>query len=861
MFLLTSSLPAPRKAAALRASDAAAAAGASTRRRLSQVLQRALWLCLALAAACAGAAEAPPQAATPPQTVLTEQRGLLDEIRKQLDNQNLDAAELPRLRASALQAQERLEGVATELQPALDQASARLAELGTAPAPNAAKETSTVASRRSELEAQRKTLDSQVKLAKLLALESGQLADKVAELRRSRFAARVGERSAFVFGSVFWRELRAGGARDLARLGDSGRRLVAAAAAPSPWVWLVVAGGCAGLLLAWSAGSRLLLRLSTRRVPPGRLRRSLLALLLTLLCTVGAGLVAQLIRLTLVQSLSGDEPLANMLEHGVGMVCFGAYVTALGRALLSAGRPTWRLIPVSDATAAGLSSYPLLLALALAGGTAAEHAVGVLQASLASTVAVNLVVTLLQALVMGMALRRALHLRSNSDADADDHAATSGGAIADATGTAPGNSLKAAPGTALAKLPWANGAAALVAGVLVVAIGSALLGYVALGSFLVKQLAWSATVLATVYLVNALLDDFFSAWLGTAPVPPTDDEAPAHAPRIRAQAGVLLSALSRLAVLLFAAVLVMAPFGQGPGELFDRAGQLRDGVAIGAVRLHPATVMQGLLVFALAALTVRLLQRWLRERYLPTTRLDAAMRDSATSLLGFVGIFAAFALALSAVGLGLERIAWVASALSVGIGFGLQAVVSNFVSGLILLAERPVKVGDWVSLSGVEGDIRRISVRATEIQMGDRSTVIVPNSEFITKIVRNVTLSNPLGLISLKFPMPLDTDVEKVREIVLAAFAAHESVLETPAPNIFLDSIDSGHLLFNANASVASPRQTYGVRSALLFDILARFRVASLPLAKPTMVMLRDESPAVPSAAPAAGPGASQKAE
>ena len=293
----------------------------------------------------------------------------------------------------------------------------------------------------------------------------------------------------------------------------------------------------------------------------------------------------------------------------------------------------------------------------------------------------------------------ALHLRSNSDSDADDHAATSSGAIADATGTAPGNSLKTAPGTALAKLPWANGAAAIVAGVLVVAIGSALLGYVALGSFLVKQLAWSATVLATVYLVNALLDDFFSAWLGTAPVPPTDDEAPAHGPRIRAQAGVLLSALSRLAVLLFAAVLVMAPFGQGPGELFDRAGQLRDGVAIGAVRLHPATVMQGLLVFALAAITVRLLQRWLRERYLPTTRLDAAMRDSATSLLGFVGIFAAFALALSAVGLGLERIAWVASALSVGIGFGLQAVVSNFVSGLILLAERPVKVGDWVSLS------------------------------------------------------------------------------------------------------------------------------------------------------------------
>ena len=82
-------------------------------------------------------------------------------------------------------------------------------------------------------------------------------------------------------------------------------------------------------------------------------------------------------------------------------------------------------------------------------------------------------------------------------------------------------------------------------------------------------------------------------------------------------------------------------------------------------------------------------------------------------MFGYTGVVLAISLALSAVGIGLERIAWVASALSVGIGFGLQAVVQNFVSGLILLAERPVKVGDWVSLCGIEGDIVRVNVRAT----------------------------------------------------------------------------------------------------------------------------------------------------
>src|SRR5690606_14087218 len=103
----------------------------------------------------------------------------------------------------------------------------------------------------------------------------------------------------------------------------------------------------------------------------------------------------------------------------------------------------------------------------------------------------------------------------------------------------------------------------------------------------------------------------------------------------------------------------------------------------------------------------------------------------------------------------------------------------------------------------VEGDIRRINARATEIQMGDRSTLIVPNSEFITKTVRNVTHTNPLGLVSFKLPMPLDTDADRAREVILAAFTAHASVLEAPAPAVFLDGVDGRNLVFNATGYVA----------------------------------------------------------
>ena len=146
-----------------------------------------------------------------------------------------------------------------------------------------------------------------------------------------------------------------------------------------------------------------------------------------------------------------------------------------------------------------------------------------------------------------------------------------------------------------------------------------------------------------------------------------------------------------------------------------------------------------------------------------------------------------------------------------------------------------------MSLGGIEGDIRRINVRATEIQMGDRSTVIVPNSEFITKTVRNVTHANPLGLVKILLPVPLAADVDLVRSLILEIFNAHADVVKTPAPTVELDSIDSaGMVVFNATAFVNSPRAAYGVRSALLFDVLRRLREADISLLRPAGLVLRD---------------------
>jgi small-conductance mechanosensitive channel len=250
---------------------------------------------------------------------------------------------------------------------------------------------------------------------------------------------------------------------------------------------------------------------------------------------------------------------------------------------------------------------------------------------------------------------------------------------------------------------------------------------------------------------------------------------------------------------------------------------------------------------------VRLLKRWLDRDLLPHTRLDTGMRSSMVTLLGYVGGVLVVVMALATLKVSLQNIAWIASALSVGIGFGLQAIVSNFISGLILLAERPVKVGDWISINDVEGDVRRINVRATEIQLWDRSTVIVPNSQLITQNVRNVTLAHAMGRVSFKLPMPLDTDAAHARQLILDVLNAHPSTLETPAPYVQMDSVDATNMIFSAYAFTRSPREVASVKSDLLFAVLARLREENLRLIRPQDMVVhavRPPRPAPPSASP-----------
>jgi len=763
-------------------------------------------LCLLLLAPAR--AQAPP--APDPTALLEAARKEMEAVRV-VQVESLDDAGMEAFGKRVQGVQAKANEAATAFAPELADVQARLAELGT-PA-EGVKESPDVAAHRAQLMRSVSTLDSQIKLARLLGVEAEQAAATASAQRRSQFSAKLGERSPAILGPTFWKNLAADLPGDLRRLERWGEGVQAPLRSVPAGRWLAIAAAAAVLLVMGIACQRWLLHLSATRVPAGRLRRSLHAVGVVAAWTLTPGLVAHVIALAVESGAPLTATDAKLLAGVEAIVWFGGFTAGLGLALLSPGKPSWRLPPIPDSTASRLRWFPLAFgALIVLAGWTTRLTTAVGPGATASS-AVHALASLTFILFLAFALRR---VRPRPQAAA------------------------AAPDTPPEPAPplWMQTARTIARIVLGVSVLALLSGHVALGTFAVNQLVWGLIVLGMAYLLAVLVDDLFMTLLAPTASTHTPPVEGAAAPRTREQTAVLLSGLSRVVIGLFALILLLAPYGEGPLELLRRTDRLNDGLSIGEISIKPAALLQAVLVLVIGFIAVRMLKDWLGKRYMPTTRMDEGMRLSVTTLFGYMGAVAVIAVAMSAMGVGLERVAWVASALSVGIGFGLQAVVQNFVSGLILLAERPVKVGDWVSLSGVEGDIRRINVRATEIQMGDRSTVIVPNSEFITKIVRNVTYTDPLGMVQIKLPMPLSTDTTTAREVLLAAFQSHPGVLDSPAPNVQLDGIDGSNLVFNASGYVSSPRAAYGVRSDLLFDVLERLREAGLSLGKPPTMLV-----------------------
>jgi small-conductance mechanosensitive channel len=271
----------------------------------------------------------------------------------------------------------------------------------------------------------------------------------------------------------------------------------------------------------------------------------------------------------------------------------------------------------------------------------------------------------------------------------------------------------------------------------------------------------------------------------------------------------------------------------GSALLFE---YLVDGFTVGGLQVVPSKVLLGLLIFAL----VLAVSRWVRDnldrQVAARTRLEPGAREALVTITGYVGAVIAILVGISLAGFSLQNLAIIAGALSLGIGFGLQNVVNNFVSGLIMLFERPVRPGDWVVVGGTEGYVKRISVRATEIQTFDRSDVIVPNSEFISNQVTNWTLRDAFGRLTARVGVAYGSDTDKVRELLLQVAREHPQVVQhglvSPPKVVFREFGDSS-LNFELRCFVRDINLRLDVLSDLNFAIDRCFRANGIDIPFP----------------------------
>jgi small-conductance mechanosensitive channel len=695
----------------------------------------------------------------------------------------------------------------TALQTQLQLVDARVAQIG--PVTPGVVEAPDIQAQRKLLDQQRSTIDSAIKRGKLLGTEADQLTVEIEQNQADVFSEKMSERVASPLSGQFWAPLL----RSLPR--DSRRFSGFLATEGGAVVQGMKAGGLIAALFGLILGMALIgpARLGLRglgrryvieRVPGSRIRRSSLALWLTVVGT----LVPTLALVACITGLRGGgmiaaswEPLVTRFQIA-GMIA--ALITALGGALLQRRQPSWRLITISDSSAHRLrpltfaASAVTLLSVTLTGVADGMGASGPLKAAVDVGTAL-LYIGLVMGILVSGARARARVIRAADEERGDQ--------------------------SVLAFLSLAAW------GVLILSVVSLLGGYIAFAFFLARFVIWMAVVAATLYLMLIAVDDICTAVF--------DREGRVanafyHGFGVRRsladQFGVALSAVLRLLLILFAIGMVSRPFGSNVSSIFDQIGQIAQGVTVGQVTISPGAILRAVAVLAVSLFMVRGIQRWLTTRYLPATDLDAGAQNSIAMVARYIGLILAVLWAMASLGIGIERIALLLSALSVGIGFGLQAITQNFVSGLILLAERPVKIGDWVRIGDQEGDVKRISVRATEIQIADRSTLIVPNSELITKSIVNKTLSDPLGRIKLQFSVPLGSDVEQVRRMVMAIYGAQPAVLDDPKPTLYIDTIADGRVNFIGYAFVHSPRAVYATRSDLWFSLLSELPEAGIEL-------------------------------
>jgi len=362
-------------------------------------------------------------------------------------------------------------------------------------------------------------------------------------------------------------------------------------------------------------------------------------------------------------------------------------------------------------------------------------------------------------------------------------------------------------------------------------------GYLNLAGAIMTPTAQTLAILGLILALQAPIRDLYSLVSGKS----YEDAAQALVP-------VLVNLLLLIGLLpVFALIWGMRP--EQLGEFYDR---LSAGLQLGDARITPGIVLAVILVFAIGVFATRLLQGALRTTVLPRTSMDAGARNAVTAGVGYVGMALAAVIAVTTAGINLTALGVVLGALSVGIGFGLQNVVNNFVSGIILLIERPITEGDWIEVGPTMGIVKAISVRSTTIETFDKTDVIVPNADLIAGTVTNWTRGNTIGRAVVTVGVAYGTDTRRVTEILGEIAWAQPDVAKYPEPGIDFLGFGADSLDFRMRMILRDVNKMLTVKNEVHHQIAERSEGIEIPFAQRDIWLRNPEALRLQAAEPVA---------
>lgn len=721
----------------------------------------------------------------------------LNEIEQTLNAAFVSYSILDQKRSELETIREEINKFLAVLNPKVEEAKAQSENLGAVPETG---EPEPVAAQRAELDRIFGSLSATKNIAESTKLRATQITTTLQELRRKKFTERLFERVPEAYSTYTWQNAPAQFSFAFSKVWQTVTTWWEHLDRKSDAIQLLILGALLGI------GTVFLSRRGITRfrhwnepgAPPYWLRSTSAAwvvLLRTLPFAATGGF------------LYGAFHYQNLMPENVDLLAYSAMrsllivgsVWALIATALATRHPHWRLIPVGDKAAQTIRWLVLTLAVIYSFSLFLDTVRYVFNAAFTLTVAQSILTSIA---IAGLVIAILLTPRDAATPQDDT----------------PGFEW-------LTKLRWPLWATAIVI------MLTAMTGYIGLARFLSAQLIVTGTILSVLYLlliwVEAVGDSMISE---DASVGKWLKEKADLDQRRREQLSVPVTLVLKSAALLLSVPLVLLQWGFDSKDITQWGESLLFGFQIGETTISLSAILASIIVFVVGYMFARFFQGWLDRRVLETAGISGGARHSIRTAVGYAGIVVAALMAISYAGLDLSNIALVAGALSVGIGLGLQGVVNNFVSGLILLAERPIKVGDWVVVGDEQGIVKKISVRATEIETFDRANVLIPNASFISGNVKNWTLHNYSGRVAITVGVHYSSDARQVYNMLLEIAKANPMVMKNPAPFVYFDDFAADALSFTLYAYTFDITNGLGLRTELRIEILEAFRKAGIEI-------------------------------